>query len=218
MLNFTIIKLQKILMFFILIIIITLVILKMVNSVSNINPHYSKEDGKWAYVTFNEAVGRKIIDLGVNVDNDAFTVLKNKNYAKDKYSVFYKGVVVKEADPNTFEIVNDEGYSKDAIHVFIDRCVIIGANPNTFVCLKFPYSKDDKKIYCGSIPMFVDNIEEFKVTQFGHERITQLTKSFLETNSDYKFIDENKFSSVFYSLDSTGETNNQKFKGYKLVE
>lgn len=50
---------------------------------------YLKENGNWVYVTYDEAVGRRVVNL--NADNDTFSILKNKKYAKDKNVVFYEG-------------------------------------------------------------------------------------------------------------------------------
>lgn len=175
---------------------------------------YTKENGNWIYVTHDEGAGRRVENL--NVDNKTFTVLKNKKYAKDKNKVFYEGRVIKDASANTFEVINDEGYSKDENYVFIDFDKVIDANPKTFIYLRFPYSKDDKNVYCGTLPMSVKNIEEFKVTEGGRERISILTKNFIESNRNYSFIDSNKYEGVVYGY-GKGETKDQKFIGYKLV-
>ena len=182
--------------------------------ISNLQAQYLKENGNWIYVTYDEAAGRRVKNL--DVDNDSFTVLKNKEYAKDKNTVLYKGRVIKDASPNSFEVINDEGYSKDENNVFVDFDKVIGANPKTFVYLSFPYSKDDKDVYCGTLPIFVKNIEEFKVTEKGRERRTTLTSNFIKSNPDYSFIDPQKYEGVVYG-DGKGETKGQKYVGYKLV-
>lgn len=177
---------------------------------------YFKENGKWIYVTYDEGVGRRVQNL--NVDNDTFTILKNKKYAKDKNAVFYEGDVIKDASPNTFEVINDRGYSKDTNYVFVDFDKVIGANPQTFVYLGYPYSKDDKDVYCGTLPMFVKNIDEFKVTEFGsNDKTTSSTTFFIESNPEYAFIDPQKYEGIVYGY-GKGETKDQKFEGYKLVK
>src|SRR5690242_5011425 len=81
---------------------------------------YIKENGRWNYVTFDEAVGRRVEDL--NADNATFVVLDNKNFAKDKYKVYFQHGTIDEADPKTFQVINSKyGYSKDANSVFVEK-------------------------------------------------------------------------------------------------
>jgi hypothetical protein len=176
---------------------------------------YLYENKNWVYVTYDEAVGRRVEKL--NVDKDTFVILKNKSYAKDKNKVLFEGRVIEDANPNTFQVINNDGYSKDANYVFVDLEKVVNGNPQTFICLDFPYSKDEKTVYCGTLPMFVKNINEFKVTKRGEGKHTTLTSYFLKSNPDYSFIDPKKYKGVIYSDDSKGETEDQKFEGYKQV-
>lgn len=177
---------------------------------------YSLEFGSWAYITYDEAAGRRVEFL--DIDKNTFSVLDNKNYARDKNKVFYQNEIIIDADPNSFEVINNDGYSKDSNYVFFYSTKIIGANPKTFVYLDYPYSKDDKKVYYGTLPMFVKNINEFKVTKRGKGKRVSTIDYFLSSNPEYSFIDSNKYPYVGYASGGKGETNDQKFEGYQLVE
>lgn len=49
---------------------------------------YVRENGQWVWISYDESVGRRVTMID-SVDNETFKVLKNKNYAVDKNSVFY---------------------------------------------------------------------------------------------------------------------------------
>jgi DKNYY family len=176
---------------------------------------YINENGVWKYISLDEGAGRRVKSL--NADNDTFTVLKNERYAKDKNNVFFDGHRIDTAMSDSFKVINDFGYAKDSNYVFVGNDKIIGANPQTFTFIDFPYSKDDKDIYCGTIPMFVKNIDEFKVIQRGRMTHSTTTEYFIRQNPNYSFINQEMYPGVFYS-DGQGETSNQKFEGYRLVE
>ena len=71
---------------------------------------YEKVEGQWTWVLHSEA-GKHMREI--EIDNGTFEILDNKSYAKDKSSVFWRGVRIDKADPKTFKVISDNGYSKD---------------------------------------------------------------------------------------------------------
>jgi len=175
---------------------------------------YKKIDGKWAFVTYDEAVGKRVKYL--DVDNETFKVLENKDYAIDKNNVYSWGEIIKNADPNSFHFL-DNGYSADKNNVFLDDVMVINADPKTFKILEFPYSKDSKKIYCGTLPLLTSDISGFVVVKKGSMRIGALTSSFIKSNPEYAWIDTIKYDGVVYG-EGIGKTKNEQFNGYKKIK
>src|ERR1035437_1267318 len=124
---------------------------------------YKNDHGKISYVTYDEAVGKTVHPI--DADASTFTVLPNANYAKDRSKVFYECEVIETADPQSFKVINDDGYAKDANHVYLKTAIVIGAKPDKFELLKFPYAKDDKTVFCGTVPLHTQSIENFKVVE-----------------------------------------------------
>lgn len=183
------------------------------------NPGYQKENGKWVWISFDEAVGKRVSQIDKH-DYETFEVLNNGKYAKDKNSVFYIKSKIENADPKTFETIK-RGYSKDNNHIFLDDEVVIHANPKTFQLLEFPYSKDDLHVFCGTVPLNLKNeeIEQFQVTN-NDELLTDMKSSivlshFIELNPEYEWLDTLGIKGVIVGEFATGETNDKKFKGFK---
>ncbi|MDY0088894.1 MAG: DKNYY domain-containing protein [Flavobacteriaceae bacterium] len=172
---------------------------------------YQKIDGKWAYVSYEEAVGKRINYL--DADNETFTILKNKEFATDKNNVYFVGGKIENAEPSSF-VVLENGYSADKNNVFLDYETVIEADPKTFKLLDFPYAKDNKKIYCGTLPLLTSDINGFIVVKSGSIKTNELTTSFIKFNPEYAWIDTIKYKGVVYG-EGIGKTNNEQFNGYK---
>lgn len=175
---------------------------------------YEKIDGKWTYVSYDEAAGKRIKEL--EVDNESFVVLENETYAKDRNNVYLKGGQIKNADPKTFEIV-DHGYSKDKNYVYIDYYKIYKADPKTFELVKFPYSKDKNTIYCGTLPLETDEIDNFEIISTSGMKSIILTEHFIETNPEYSEINPEVYHGIVLG---NGElrTRNETFKGHRKIK
>lgn len=172
---------------------------------------YKKVDGKWAYVSSDEADLKRVNYLPV--DNATFKLLKDTDYAVDKDNVYLLGGIIKNADPRTFKTL-ENGYSADSFNVFLDNETLIDADPNTFKILDFPYSQDAKKVYCGTLPLLTSDIEEFVVTESGSMKTIELTSNFIKFNPEYSWIDTTKYKGVIYG-EGNGQTQNEIFDGYK---
>lgn len=172
---------------------------------------YKQIDGKWAYVSYDEAVGKRVKFLGV--DNETFTILKDKEFATDKNNVYLVGEIIENAESKSFHVL-DNGYSTDKDNVFLDDATLINADPKTFKILDFPYSKDINSIYCGTLPMPTSNIESFVVVEGGSMKTSELTSSFIKFNQEYAWIDTIKYKSVVYGS-GKGKSKNEIFDGYK---
>lgn len=187
------------------------------------NSGYQKENDKWVLVSYDEAVGKRVTQIDEH-DANSFKILKNRDYAIDKNSVFLNGRIIEGADPISFELINKNVYSKDKRHVFLDAEKVIFANPNTFKVLEFPYSKDDKRIFCGTIPLKLNEneIDDFQVTNedelMSQMKSTTLLSHFIEMNPEYKWLDTVGINAVIVGMWATGETKNRKFKGVKEIE
>ncbi|MBD0383748.1 hypothetical protein [Paenibacillus sedimenti] len=99
--------------------------------------------------------------------------------------------------------------------------------------LEFPYSKDKNDAYCGSLPLYVDDVNKFEVIAGASFSIMSSLDSFLGTENDpsdksseyernkheynrkkYGFITD----VVVYSEDGKAKTDKLTYKGYRLVE
>lgn len=187
---------------------------------------YQKQNGQWAWITRDESAGKRVKWIE-GIDNESFEVLSHKNFGADRHAVYYKGSKIKHADPATFVILtkNDHGYAKDQNHVFLDHEVIINADPQTFTLLEFPFSRDDKRVFNGTLPLDMDEKDAatFRVTNedklmAGMKSTTQLAH-FLEYNPDYAWIKSRpvEIGNVITGDWGTGETATAKFKGLKKV-
>ncbi|MFE4712354.1 DKNYY domain-containing protein [Paenibacillus sp. NPDC056722] len=202
-------------------------------------PRYVFENGTWNYVSYDEAVGRRVSPIDVR--KDEFKTLKYKNFARDNTSVYFKSEEVKGSDPETFQIISGKGryrYAKDKNNVYIyvsddwSLNKVINADPDSFEVLEFPYSKDKNDAYCGSLPLFVDDVSKFKVIEGTGFAITSSVGSFLGSVNDprdksseyehnkheynrkkYEFITD----VVLYSEDGEAKTDKLTYKGYRLV-
>jgi len=176
---------------------------------------YEKTNGKWIWVLHSEA-GKHIREM--NVDNPTFEILDFKKYAKDKNNVFMEGMKIDKADPNTFEIITENGYSKDINNVYLDNDIVIFANPKTFKIIEWPYSKDDKRIYNGNLPMEVDNIVEFEITKPGDGKTSAMKSFFIEWHKEYKWLDTLNVKGIIVGEDAEAKTKTEKYKGFKKIE
>lgn len=178
---------------------------------------YKKVDGRWCYTTWDEGRGQRIIPLGV--DSKTFRILPDKKHAKDNHCVFWTEFPIKGADPETFELLPVDGYAKDRNRVFYEwRCIhgadpekfqllsksgyakdsnrvflfdheITGANPSEFKVIQFPYARDDSKVYCGTVPMRVDDIDMFKVLRAETRVITCYDKRYFVEGEEFDGLD-----------------------------
>ena len=176
---------------------------------------YQENDGKWTWVLYSEA-GKHIREL--NPDNSTFKILENEEYAKDKNTVYRRGVEIDKADPKTFKVISENGYSMDKYNVYLDNEIVIFANPKTFKVMEWPYSKDDKRIYNGNLPMEVDNIEEFEITKSGGGKTSSMKSFFIEWHKEYKWLDTLNVNGIIVGEDSEAKTNTAKYKGFKKIE
>lgn len=126
---------------------------------------YTKSDGKWTYVVVNGAVGREVLEIDADVET--FEVLSDPEYAKDKDRVFRCGRVLEGADGATYRRLGEHGFAIDAKHAYYRDSIIAGADVDSFRLLTFPYARDDTHVYCGSLRMVVESVENFKVLSQG---------------------------------------------------
>lgn len=203
-------------------------------------PGFVYENGTWNYVSYDTAVGRRVDPI--NVGKDEFKVLSYHDFARDKNNLYFKTEKIEGSDPNTFQIINDKGrfrYAKDKNNVYIysrdgwSIYKVINADPNSFEVLEFPYSKDKNDAYCGNLPLYVDDVSKFEVTEStGYAKMSSFN-SFLGTESGprdnsseyqrnkheynrkkYGFITD----WVFYSEDGRAKTDKLTYEGYRLVQ
>lgn len=121
---------------------------------------FQKIDGQWAWVATNAngtSVGK------IDADPGTFEILEDIRYAKDKYHVFRRWEVIQGADPATFELLPTTDYSKDKSHVFLETHQVHGADPSSFTLINYRFGRDAKRVYCGTVPMAVENIANFEI-------------------------------------------------------
>lgn len=176
---------------------------------------YKKENEKWTWFKQSEA-GNHIREI--TPDMDTFEILKNEEYAKDKNTVYRKGLVIANADPKTFTVISEDGYSKDKNNVYIDNETIIFADPKTFEIIKWPYSKDKKRIYNGNLPMEVNNFQEFNVNKSNGMKTSTTKSFFIKLNQEYKWLDTINVKTIIVGEYSEAKTITEKFKGFRKIE
>ena len=184
---------------------------------SSCKPGFKEVDGAWAWVSYDTGAGKRIGKL-TNVDKESFQILKGGNgqYAKDKNQVYYLKDVIDNADPTSFTIINNQGYCKDNQYVYLDYQKVIHANPKYFELLTFPYAKDNQRIFCGTIPMDVKNINSFKVTESSGMMNYLSVSFFVEKNPSFKWLEKLDVKGVIYGA-GKGETDTEKFESFKKV-
>ena len=185
---------------------------------------YQKEGNSWVWVEYNENVGKKVSWIP-EADGESFRVLTDKNYAVDHQRVYLKGKLIPEAEPGSFEVLDKMGYARDRNRVFLDCERILFAEPGSFEVLDFPYARDARRVFCGTIP--IPGIETGEVASFratntdalmAHMKSTVLCSHFIELNPDFKWLDTLGVSFVIVGDWGTGETPTKKFKAFKQVD
>ncbi len=182
------------------------------------NTGYQKEDGEWKYITWNGGSGTQKRNIE-GVDNKTFKVLKKTDYAKDKNQVYYHGFVIKDADPKTFKFISGTSYNKDKNQVFLDQYPLVGSDTKTFEVLEFPYSKDANTVYCGTLPMQVENVNSFRVIKKSLGRVTGGVGYLIQQHPEMEYLDSilGDRQAVF-SIGALAEAEGQFFKDYLEVE
>lgn len=188
---------------------------------------YRKQNGQWAWVTYNESSGKNIKWIE-GIDHESFHVLEHKNYGADKNSVYYMGRKINQANPESFIILSrgSYDYAKDNRYVFLDTEVVLHADPISFEVLEFPYSKDKNDVYCGTVPMFLskEEVEEFVVTNddklMAGMKSSEKLSNFLEFNSGYEWMLDEPFEIKWVITGGwgTGHTKTKNFQGLKIMK
>ncbi len=143
---------------------------------------YSKINGKWVWVAGNAAVGRYEVDP--NADTKSFVVLEDPQYAKDSSHVFFKGGLIRNADPTSFVVLpvvvgqSRRLFAKDRYHVFLNGFEIFGAAPDSYEVIKPPFGRDKRQVYCGTIPVLEADPATFQLTRTTSRWTTTSNKEF----------------------------------------
>jgi hypothetical protein len=174
---------------------------------------YKKIDGKWNYVSYDE--GNWADKYCLNVDHQSFKTLDDKRYGKDYSKVFFEGKIIENAESKSFRLLGND-YSADDSYVFLKNYALIDADPKSFKQLKHLYSRDKLRVYCGTIPMKVQDIEHFRVTKSDNSFGMQPSEIFIKNNPDYSYIDTANYKFVIYAF-GEAETPKEKFKGIKKL-
>lgn len=186
---------------------------------------YQKENGDWVWVDYNENVGKKVTWI-TGVDNATFRVLKDENYAADRQQVYLKGIPIPGADPATFEVLHRMGYARDKNHAYLDREHVLFADPASFRVLDFPYSRDARQVFWGTLPLpdlSPAEVDAFRVTNtdklMANMKSTTMLSHFIEYNPEYRWLDTvGGIQYVIVGEWGTGETAAKRFKGFKIVD
>jgi hypothetical protein len=186
---------------------------------SGCNTGYRKVDGKWSYVTWDEGNGYRTNPLGA--DDATFKVLNNAEYAKDKNNVYYQGRPIVGADADSFVLLKGGPYAKDKNHVYLLYVVVVNADPTSFKQIEYPYARDKKDIYCGTLPMNVTHMEEFEVIQPGEGYHIADKDDFIKRNKEYSYLKDYPGDTVITLDDLMGrgsgkaKTKTEYFEGCK---
>jgi|JI10StandDraft_1071094.scaffolds.fasta_scaffold25972_7 hypothetical protein len=103
----------------------------------------------------------------------------NSPIALDKFKVYFKNIIVPNADPNSIQLTNHSDYIKDknSVWYIIDTYSekykirikkLKNANPESFLVLENGYSKDKKNVYYEGILLEGSIASEFKFIEGGN--------------------------------------------------
>lgn len=107
--------------------------------------------GSVVYVTIDESWGRREHVLP-GADPSTFQVLKGKNYAKDRQSVYYRTQLVEGALASDFEAFSST-YARDSAHAYYQGKAIPSADPASFVPFDIQWARDQEDIYFQDRPL-----------------------------------------------------------------
>lgn len=205
---------------------------------NKIKPGYVFENETWNYVSYDTGVGRRVSPL--DIDKDNFKKLKYNNFATDGECVWHKAYRIDGSDSDTFKVISNSGrwhYAKDKDNVYVyypsDSSVlrVIGADPETFEVLTHPYAKDKNDAYNGTLPLFVDGVEKFRLTEKG-SGVFSMTSLEVFWGGDYIFAPDGaaqynteKYSDaikesdgIMYASDGKAETDKLVYHGHIVIE
>lgn len=125
---------------------------------------YQKENGRWAWISGDEAVGRRVQFIE-GADTTTFHVLSDPEYAADQTAVYHRNLKIQNADPTSFRRI-DKFYWRDTKRVFFVDSEIPGADPETFKPFpKYPWARDKSEVYTATIALHVRDIDTFTLLQ-----------------------------------------------------
>ncbi|MBV6472465.1 MAG: hypothetical protein JPMHGGIA_00721 [Saprospiraceae bacterium] len=183
------------------------------------NTGYERQGANWVWVSYNENDGKREMPI-LGSDGTSFEVLQDERFAKDRSAVYFEGRPITGADPQNFTLVGESSFSKDGKQVFLDCLPLIHADPTSFVVLEYPYSKDARNVFCGTLPIKLEpgEMESFQVTN--EDRMLAATKStillseFVRFNPDYQWLDTLSLTHVIVGNYGTAKTARRRFNGY----
>lgn len=187
------------------------------------NTGYERQGVNWVWVSYNENDGKREMPI-LGSDGASFEVLQDERFAKDRSAVYFEGRLITGADPQHFKLLGESSYSKDGKRVFLDCLPLIHADPASFEVLEYPYSKDARNVFCGTLPMRLEpgEMESFAVTN--EDRMLSATKStillseFVRFNPDYQWLDTLNLTHVIVGNYGTAKTARRRFNGYLEVK
>ncbi len=86
------------------------------------------------------------------------------------------------------------------------------AFPTTFRILEYPYAKDDKLAFCGTLPMPVDDLDSFRVTR-PDVNVTSSVAGFHMGELDNYHEELDPDIHLVYGTQCRARTDNQEFQG-----
>jgi hypothetical protein len=188
---------------------------------------YTRKLGDWVWVTNDDQHGKRS-NIIAEADEATFEVMDNEQFAKDKNNVYYQGKKVNHVKASKVQFLGGSKsyYFKDDKYAYCTSEVILNADPATFEVIEFPYSRDKKDVYCGTVPMMLTNEEmkSFKVTN--EDKWTKNTISttmklhFIEYNPKYAWIDTLgiEIEKIVTGDWGTAEAAGKKFIGLREVK
>jgi len=125
---------------------------------------YKKENGKWAWVSWDEAVGRRV-QFVEGAESSSFHVLRDSEYGADRNAVYHRNLRITNAEPGSFRRIA-KFYWRDEKRVYFVDAEIPGADPKTFKPFsKYPWARDKSDAYHATIPLHVQDISSFKLLE-----------------------------------------------------
>lgn len=121
---------------------------------------YRKSDSVVTWHSFNEGIGQQTAVVE-SADAATFSSLSS-GFARDKFSVYRNGRLIKGAEPSSFRVVNDS-LAVDAHHVIQGYSIVEGADPATFHLLdRNPWAQDKNDYYFGGVAIHACDAATFK--------------------------------------------------------
>jgi hypothetical protein len=153
-----------------------LVLLAIASSGCRLGPAYVVRDDRCLYYKGTSKNSSNPWGTIRECDPATFERLSYSSHARDATHVWFGMTPIAGADPESFEVLATGrvwAYGRDRERVYLQDQVVLGADPATFDVRRAPLTRDDRRMYCGALPLFARSTRDVRIL----ERSTGATTS-----------------------------------------